>query len=92
MLQKGKEEDAEVFVRNNTYQRDDLKMVSQMLEGHLKKVANITLERVPSQATELLGVELVNTEDSAGKDDTEESPPPIRWKMSRRNSIKKCLT
>ena len=53
-LQQGKEEEGEVFVGNNTRQ-SSLNMVSRMLEEHLKKVANITLERKPSQATELLG-------------------------------------
>ena len=67
LIQQGKEEDAEVFVRNNTRQRDGLNMVSKMLEGHLQKVVNIALKRVPSQATELLGTELVNTGKPAGE-------------------------
>ena len=35
-------------------------MVSEMLEEHLQKVSKITLNRVPSQAMELLGTEMVN--------------------------------
>ena len=36
-----------------------------MVQEHLKKIANITLERTPSQATELLGTKLVNPERKA---------------------------
>ena len=43
-------------------------MVSEMLEGHLQKVSKITLNRVPSQVTELLGMEMVNTTDPDGLD------------------------
>ena len=71
LIQRGKGEDAEVFVGNNKHQRDGLNMVSKMLEGHLKSVANIALERVPSQATELLGTELVNTGQSAEESNAE---------------------
>ena len=39
-------------------------MVSKMLEEHLKKVANITLERRLSQATELLGTEVVTEKEA----------------------------
>ena len=49
-------------------------MAHHLVEEHLKRVANIYPKRVPSQATELLGTELVNTEDSAGKDDAEREP------------------
>ena len=49
-------------------------MVSDMLEGHLQKISNITLERTPSQATELLGTELVSTEKVADQEDTEKEP------------------
>ena len=62
LIQQGKEEEAEVFVGNNTRQRNGLNMVSDMLEGHLQKISNITLKWTPSEATELLGTELVNTE------------------------------
>ena len=50
LMQQGKEEDAKVFVGNNTGQRKGLNMVSCMLEEHLKKVANINLKHVLSQA------------------------------------------
>ena len=43
-LIKSKEEDAKVFVGNNTHQRDDINRLSQILEGHLKRVTNITFE------------------------------------------------
>ena len=47
-------------------------MVSRMLEEHLKKVANITLERRPSQATELLGTEVVTEKEAAGANSLDE--------------------
>ena len=43
-IDKGKEEDTKVFVGNNTHQRDDINRLSQILEGHLKRVTNITFE------------------------------------------------
>ena len=49
-------------------------MVSDMLEGHLQNISNITLERTPCQATELLGTELVSIERTADQEDTEEEP------------------
>ena len=55
LLQQGNDDEAEVFVGNNTRKRNGLDMVSKMLKEHLKKVANVTLERRLSQATELLG-------------------------------------
>ena len=61
LIQQGKEEEAEIFMGNNTRERNGLNMVSDMLEGHLQKLNNITLERMPSQATELLGTELIKT-------------------------------
>merc|ERR1711989_289529 len=36
LIQQGKEEEAEVFIGNNTRQRKGLNMVSGMLEGHLQ--------------------------------------------------------
>ena len=49
-------------------------MVSEMLEGRLQKIAKITLERTPSQATELLGTELITTSKTPDKGDAEEEP------------------
>ena len=43
-------------------------MVSDMLEGHLQKISNITLKQTPSQATQLLGTKLVNTEEVLDKE------------------------
>ena len=66
LLQQGKDYEAEVFVGNNSLQRNGLDMVSTMLKEHLRKVANFTLERRPSQATELLGREVVTEKTVAG--------------------------
>ena len=74
LIKQGREEEVEVFVGNNTRQRDGLNMVSGMLQEHLQKIANITLERTPSQATELLGTKLVNPERNADQEDTGEEP------------------
>ena len=71
LIQQGKEEDAEIFIGNNTRQRNGLNMVSEMLEGHLQKIANITLERTPSQAMELLETELITTKKTPDKGDRE---------------------
>ena len=49
-------------------------MVSDMLEGHLQKLANITLEQTPSQAAELLGTELVKTDEALDKGKAEKEP------------------
>ena len=38
------------------------------------KVANITLERKPSQATELLGTEVVTRKEAAGEDNIDREP------------------
>lgn len=48
LIQQGKEEYAEIFIGNDTRQRNGLNMVSETLEGHLQKIANIMLERTPS--------------------------------------------
>ena len=45
-----------------------------MLQEHLQKIANITLERTPSQATELLETEPLNTEKKKDQDHTKEEP------------------
>ena len=74
LIQQEKEEDAEIFIRNNTRQRNGLNMVSEMLEGYLQKIANIMLERTPSQATELLGTKLITTDETPDKGDAEEEP------------------
>ena len=49
-------------------------MVAGMLQEHLQKIANITLERTPSQAMELLEAEPVNTEKKKDQDHTREEP------------------
>ena len=63
-----------MFIGNNTRQGSSLNIVSRMLEEHLKKVANITLERRPSQATELLGTEVVTGKEAAGMDSLDGEP------------------
>ena len=57
LLQQGKYGEAEVFVGNNTKQRNGKDMVTGMLQEHLQKIANVTLRQTPSQATELLEAE-----------------------------------
>ena len=74
MLQQGKEEEAEVFVGNNTRQRDGKSMVAGMLQEHLQKIANVTLEQTPSQATELLEAEPQNSEKENTQDLMNEEP------------------
>ena len=49
-------------------------MVAGMLQEHLQKMANVTLERTPSQATELLEVEPQNSEKEKTPALTEEEP------------------
>ena len=53
LLQQGKEE-AEIFIGNNTKERNGKEMVTGMLREHLQKISNVSLKRTPSQATELL--------------------------------------
>ena len=59
---------------NNSCQRNSLNMVSKMLKEHLIKVANITMERRPSQATELLGTEVVTEKEAAGATSSGKEP------------------
>ena len=74
MLQQGKEEEAEVFVRNNTKQRDGKSMVAGMLQEHLQKIANVTLQRTPSHATELLEAEPQSSEREKAQEHAKEEP------------------
>ena len=60
-----------VFIRKNTWQRKDLSVACHMVEKHLERAVDTNPEQVPNQVTELLETELVNTEDSAGKEDKE---------------------
>ena len=53
LLQQGKEE-VEIFVGNNTKERNGKEMVAGMLHEHLQKISNVSLRQTPSQATELL--------------------------------------
>ena len=66
-IQQEEEKDADVFIRYNTWQRNDLNVARHMVEKHLRRAVDINPERVPSPAIELLETELVNTEDSAEK-------------------------
>ena len=59
LLQQGKD-DVEIFVGNNTKERNRKEMVTGMLQEHLQKMANVSLKRTPSQATELLDTEPQN--------------------------------
>ena len=81
-----------MFIRNSTRQRDGLNMVSRVLEEHLKKVANITLERVPSQAKELLGMAVVNTKETANKDNTEMEPTNNQMENKQEKQYQEMLT
>ena len=45
-----------------------------MLQEHLQKIANITLERTPSQAMELMEAESGNAEKRIDQDHTREEP------------------
>ena len=74
LLKQEKEEEAEVFVRNNTRQRDGKRMVAGMLQEHLQKIANATLEQTPSQAMELLEAEPQNSEKESTQDHMKEEP------------------
>ena len=49
-------------------------MMSDMLDGHLPKIANITLKWTTSQATNLLGTELVKTDETLDKGEAEMEP------------------
>ena len=67
LLQQGKEE-AKIFIGNNTKERNGKEMVTGMLHEHLQKISNVSLKRMPSQATELLdtGSQIVPTEKQKG--------------------------
>ena len=91
LLQQGKDNEAEVFMGNNTRQRNGLDMVSKMLKEHLKKVANVTLERRPSQATELLGTEVVTEKEVASAASPGKEPSLNQVEPKSGNSIMKCL-
>ena len=60
LLQQGREHEAQVYVGNNCQRRGGISMVTSMLENYLNKLPRITLDRMPSQATELLGTTVVD--------------------------------
>ena len=74
MLQQGKDEEAEVFVGNNTKQRNVKGMVAGMLQEHLQKIVNVTLRRKPSQATEVLEAESQSSETKKKQEPVTEEP------------------
>ena len=74
LLQQGKDGEAEVFVGNNTKQRNGKDMVTGMLQEHLQKIANISLRQTPSQATELLEAEPQSLEIKEPQGSAEEEP------------------
>ena len=53
LAQQGNE-DAEIFVGNNTKERNGEERIKTMLEEYLQKLDNLALERLSSQATKLL--------------------------------------
>ena len=73
LLQQGKEE-AKIFVGNNTKERNGKEMVSGMLQEHLQKIANVSLKRTPSQATELLDTEPQDLQTKEHQGSAEEEP------------------
>ena len=70
LLQQGKDE-AEIFVENNTKERNGKKLVTRMLQEHLQKIGSVALRRTPSQATELLDTEPQNLQTKEQQEDTE---------------------
>ena len=74
LLQQGKDEEAEVFVGNNTKQRNGKGMVARMLQEHLQKIVNIMLRQTPSQATELLEAESQSLETKEAQEPVTEEP------------------
>ena len=74
LLQQGQEEEAEVFIGNNTRQRDGRSMVAGMLQEHLQKIANVTLQQTPSQAMELLEAESQSSETKETQEPAREEP------------------
>ena len=74
LLQQGKDEEAEVFVGNNTKQRNGKGMVAGMLQEHLQKIVNVRLQQTPSQATELLDAESQSSETKETQEPVTEEP------------------
>ena len=48
LLQQGKEE-AKIFVRNNTKERNGKEMVTRILQEHWQKIGNVSLRQTPSK-------------------------------------------
>ena len=74
LLKQGKDRVAEVFVGNNTKQRNGKEMVAGMLQEHLQKIANVLLRQTPSQATELLDAEPQSLQTKEPQGSVEEEP------------------
>ena len=72
LLQQRKEE-AKIF-SNNTKERNGKDIVSRMLQEHLQKIANVSLKRTPSQATELLDTEPQDLQTKEHQDSVEKEP------------------
>ena len=53
LIRQGKDE-AEIFVGNNTKERNGKELITGMLQEHLQKLNKVSLKRTSSQATELL--------------------------------------
>ena len=73
LLQQGKEE-AEIFIGNNTKERNGKEMVAVMLQEHSQKIVNVSLKLTPSQAKELLDTEPQNLQTKEQQESTEEEP------------------
>ena len=70
LLQQGRD-DAEIFVGNNTRERNGKELISTMLQEHLQKLNKISLKRTPSQATGLLDSGSQNSETKEQQEETE---------------------
>ena len=70
LLQQGKDK-AEIFVRNNTREKNGKNLVTGMLQEHLQKIGNVTLRQTPSQAMELLDTEPKNLQTKEQQEETE---------------------
>ena len=69
LLQQGNEE-AEIFVGNNTRERNGKGLITGMLQEHLQKIGNVALRQKPNQATDLLDTEPQKLPDKEQQEDT----------------------
>ena len=87
LLQQGKEE-AEIFIGNNTKERNGKEMVAGMLHEHLQKISNVSLRWTPSQATELLDTGEQNLQIKNRRELRRKNRPSTIRKKLKENVIK----